>query len=153
MKIKVVNGPNLNLLGIRKPEVYGTITYQELTNQIQSFCAERGITVEIVQSNHEGSIVDAIHDAYFKGFNGLIINPGAYTHYSYAIRDALEAIEGVLKVEVHLSNIYARESFRAINVIRDVVDWSIVGKGIEGYFEAITLIASKKCRQRDTSSL
>lgn len=136
MRIKIINGPNINMLGIRDKSVYGDNSYQDLLTLIQNYCITKNINIEIIQSNNEGTIIDEIHDVINSKFDGLIINPGAYTHYSYAIRDALSILK-ITKVEVHISDIYHRESFRSINVIRDVVDFSIVGKGIEGYLEAI----------------
>lgn len=153
MKVKVINGPNLNMLGIRNPSVYGHMTYKDLVRELQEYAINRHIEVEFFQSNSEGAIIDAIHDSHFNEFNALIINPGAFTHYSYAIRDALESVPNILKVEVHISDIYQRESFRQVNVMKDVVNHSIVGKGIKGYFEALDYIHSKIHRQNEASSL
>lgn len=144
MRIKVIHGPNLNLLGIREPDVYGTLTYRGLIEKIKEYCESIDIEVDFFQSNSEGSIIDAIHDAYFKSYDGIIINPGAYTHYSYAIRDALASIKNVVLVEVHLSNIYERESFRRISVISAVVDHRVIGQGYIGYYEAVDFIRMKK---------
>lgn len=144
MKIRVINGPNLNLIGIREKGVYGTQSYSDLKALIESYGKEKDIHIEVLQTNHEGAIIDYIHDAYFKGYDGIIINPGAYTHYSYAIHDALSSVEPLLKVEVHLSNIYQREEFRQVNVIKDTVDYSVIGKGFQGYIEAIDYLCHKK---------
>lgn len=136
MKILVINGPNLNFLGIREKKVYGNQDYEYLKNLIGKKCEKIGAEVEIFQSNHEGGIIDRIQEAYFDGTDALIINPGAYTHYSYAIRDALASIT-VPKVEVHISDITKREPFRQVSVTREVCDFQVYGKGLEGYLEAI----------------
>ena len=124
MKILVINGPNLNFLGIREKSVYGTQDYDYLLNLIQKKAKETGCEIETYQSNHEGAIIDRIQQAYFDGTKGIVINPGAYTHYSYAIRDALASIT-VPKVEVHISNIQEREEFRKISVTAPVCDKQI----------------------------
>jgi 3-dehydroquinate dehydratase-2 len=134
MKIKIINGPNLNLLGSREKSIYGEQTYQDLENLIRTFCQAQHIHVTFIQSNHEGVLIDEIQQS--DDYNGIIINPGGYTHYSIAIRDAIAAIKTPV-VEVHLSNIYLREDFRKVNVIKDVVSFSVVGKGFNGYIEAI----------------
>lgn len=132
MKILVMNGPNLNFLGIREKEVYGTEDYPYLVKLMEDFAKEHQIELEVFQSNHEGAIIDRIQEAYFDGTEGLLINPGAYTHYSYAIRDALSSIR-VKKVEVHISNIEEREDFRKISVTKDACDHQIFGQGLKGY--------------------
>ena len=132
MKILVMNGPNLNFLGIREKEVYGTEDYPYLVKLMEDFAKEHQIDLEVFQSNHEGAIIDRIQEAYFDGTEGLLINPGAYTHYSYAIRDALSSIR-VKKVEVHISNIEEREDFRKISVTKDACDYQIFGQGLKGY--------------------
>ncbi len=132
--IVVIHGPNLNLLGKRKPEVYGTLTLDELNRKIEAFSEEKNIVVHIIQSNSEGDIIGAIHDA--GGTHGIVINPGGYTHTSVAIRDAVEAV-GVPVVEVHISNIYAREAFRQKSVIAPVCIGQITGLGWVGYLLAI----------------
>ena len=132
MKILVMNGPNLNFLGIREKEVYGTEDYPYLVKLMEDFAKEHQIELEVFQSNHEGAIIDRIQEAYFDGTEGLLINPGAFTHYSYAIRDALSSIR-VKKVEVHISNIEEREDFRKISVTKDACDYQIFGKGLKGY--------------------
>ncbi len=136
MKIKVINGPNLNMLGNRKVNVYGENSYSDLEKLIYSFCSEGNIECEVIQSNYEGKIIDAIHSAYYDDVDFLIINPGAFTHYSYAIRDALEILKCII-IEVHISDIYNREDFRKVNLMSDVVSHSIIGKGLKGYLEAI----------------
>lgn len=139
MKILVINGPNLNFLGIREKSVYGTQDYKYLLDLIQKKAKETGCKIETYQSNHEGAIIDKIQEAYFDGTQGIIINPGAYTHYSYAIRDALASIT-VPKVEVHISNIQEREEFRKISVTAPVCDKQIFGQGLDGYLQAIDFI-------------
>ncbi len=142
MKILVINGPNLNFLGIREKAVYGTRDYKALVAMIEEKCKTDGVEVECFQSNHEGAIIDRIQESYFDGTAGIVINPGAYTHYSYAIRDALASII-VPKVEVHISDIDTREEFRKISVTAPVCDLQIKGKGFDGYLEAIDFIMEK----------
>lgn len=142
MKILVINGPNLNFLGIRDREVYGAEDYDYLLNLIGKKGEALGISVEVFQSNHEGAIIDRIQDAYSDGTDGIVINPGAYTHYSYAIRDALASI-AVKKVEIHISNIMEREDFRKISVTAPACDKQIYGKGLDGYLMAIDFILGK----------
>lgn len=139
MKILVINGPNLNFLGIREKSVYGTQDYNYLLNLIQDKANKEGCEIETYQSNHEGAIIDRIQQAYFDGTQGIVINPGAYTHYSYAIRDALASIT-VPKVEVHISNIQEREEFRKISVTAPVCQKQIYGQGLDGYIQAIDFI-------------
>ena len=139
MKILVINGPNLNFLGIREKSIYGTENYEYLVNMIQDYAKEKEFEVECYQSNHEGAIIDKIQEAYFEKVDGIVINPGAYTHYSYAIRDALASIT-VPKVEVHISNIQEREEFRKISVTAPVCDKQIFGQGLDGYLQAIDFI-------------
>ncbi len=136
MKILVMNGPNLNFLGIREPGQYGTETYETLCAKIEAAAAAKGDTVEIFQNNCEGALIDRLQAAYSDGTEGLIINPGAYTHYSYAIRDALASLT-MKKIEVHISNIHKREEFRHTSVTAPVCDGQIVGLGINGYLLAI----------------
>ncbi len=136
MKILVINGPNLNFLGIREKSVYGNQDYAYLKQLIQEKVTEIGAEVEVFQSNYEGGIIDRIQESYFDGTDALIINPGAYTHYSYAIRDALASIV-VPKVEIHISDITKREPFRQVSVTKEVCDYQIYGRGLNGYLDAI----------------
>ena len=142
MKLLVINGPNLNFLGIREKGVYGTQNYDDLLDMIAKKGKENGCAIEVFQSNHEGAIIDRIQDAYFDGTEGIVINPGAYTHYSYAIRDALASIE-VTKVEIHISAITKREEFRKVSVTAPACDAQIYGHGLEGYLEAIDFCLKK----------
>ena len=136
MNILIINGPNLNLLGIREPDVYGKNTYNDLVNIVTDHAKRNNINIVIKQSNHEGQIIDFLHEAYFNKVDGIILNAGAYTHYSYAIHDAISSIN-IPTVEVHLSDITKRESFRQLSVIKDVCVTSIMGKGINSYIEAL----------------
>jgi 3-dehydroquinate dehydratase-2 len=141
MKILVINGPNLNFLGIREKNIYGNQDYDYLIKMIEDHAAEKGIEVDCFQSNHEGAIIDRLQEAYFDGTDGIVINPGAYTHYSYAIHDALKSLEKPVKVEVHISDISSREEFRKVSVTAPACDLQIYGKGLAGYIEAIDYIA------------
>lgn len=134
-KILVINGPNLNFLGIREPDIYGKSTYTDLVECINKAAVSKGLEVEIYQSNHEGCIVDKIQEAY-NHFDGIIINPAAYTHTSVAILDALKAV-GLPTVEVHLSDINSREEFRKFSYISLYAAKTICGKGFDGYTEAL----------------
>lgn len=136
MKILVINGPNLNFLGIREKSVYGNQDYKYLKNMIAEKGRKIGAEIEVFQSNYEGGIIDRIQESYFDGTQAIVINPGAYTHYSYAIRDALASIV-VPKVEIHISDITKREPFRQVSVTKEVCDYQIYGKGLQGYIEAI----------------
>ncbi|MBQ8846910.1 MAG: type II 3-dehydroquinate dehydratase [Lachnospiraceae bacterium] len=136
MKILVINGPNLNFLGIREPGQYGTENYETLCAKIEAAATAKGDTVEIFQNNCEGAIIDRLQAAYGDGTEGIIINPGAYTHYSYAIRDALASLT-MKKIEVHISNIHKREEFRHTSVTAPVCDGQIVGLGTNGYLLAL----------------
>ncbi len=138
MKLLVINGPNLNMLGIREKGIYGTGTYEDLLAYISDVCDKLGVQAEFFQSNHEGAIVDAIQGAYGK-MDGIVINPAAYTHTSVAILDAVKAVS-LPTVEVHLSNIYEREEFRHISYVSAACIQSIYGHGFEGYREAIEAI-------------
>ena len=145
MKLLVINGPNLNMLGIREPKIYGKETYADLLKFIGDICEDKGIEVEFFQSNHEGSIIDRIQEAYKKS-DALVINPGGYTHTSVAIPDAIKAVD-IPTVEVHLSDVSQREDFRKISYVSYVAKKTIYGKGFDGYKEAIEfleeLLASK----------
>lgn len=134
MKILVINGPNLNMLGIREPDVYGKSTYKDLVEMIQAHADKKGVEVEFYQSNHEGDIVDRIQSAY-GNTDGIIINPAAYTHTSIAILDALKAV-GIPTVEVHISKLEERESFRQLSYVSLIAKKTIKGKGFEGYIDA-----------------
>ena len=142
MNILVINGPNLNMLGIREPEHYGRETYSDLISKIERHCKELGIEVELYQSNHEGDLVDKIQSAYKKA-DGIVINPGAYTHTSIALLDAVKAV-GIPTVEVHISNLESREDFRRISYIRLACVKSIIGHGTDGYLEAIDFLVEGK---------
>ena len=139
MKILVINGPNLNLLGVREPEIYGGNTYSDLVQMVTDYALTKGVGVEFYQSNHEGDLVDAIQRAYFDKFDGIVINPGAYTHTSIAILDVVKAVN-VPTVEVHISDVSSREDFRKISYIRQVAKATISGKGFKGYNEAIDIL-------------
>ena len=141
MKILVIHGPNLNLLGEREPGIYGNDTYEKLNQDIMAHAESLGAECEIFQSNHEGAIIDRIQDAYSDGTEGIIINPGAYTHYSYAIHDALKSV-GMMKVEIHISDVDNREDFRKISVTAPACDHVIKGHGLPGYLEAIDYIVN-----------
>ena len=142
MKILVINGPNLNFLGIREKGIYGTMDYAGLVKMIEDKGKETGNDISVFQSNYEGAIIDRIQEAYFDGTEGIVINPGAFTHYSYAIRDALASIE-IPKVEIHISDITKREEFRKISVTKEVCEKQIYGHGLEGYLEAIDFLLAK----------
>lgn len=141
MKILVINGPNLNLLGLREPDIYGRRTYADLLQMIRAEADRIGISVEFVQSNHEGALVDAIQAAYGAA-DGIVINPGAYTHTSIALLDAVKAV-GIPTVEVHISDPDTREEFRKVSYIRAACVASIKGHGLEGYLEALRLLTNK----------
>ena len=138
MTIFVINGPNLNMLGIREPDHYGRQTYADLVEMIQRHCAEKGVAVELFQSNHEGALVDEIQRAYGRA-DGIVINPGAYTHTSIALLDAVKAV-GVPTVEVHISKVEEREDFRQVSYIRSACVKTITGHGLDGYVEAIDFL-------------
>lgn len=140
MKILVINGPNLNFLGIREKNIYGNENYDYLVKLINDYCEEKHIEVECFQSNHEGGIIDKLQEAYFNGTDGIVINPGAYTHYSYAIHDALASLNNIKKVEIHISDIDNREDFRKISVTKAACDAQIYGQGLKGYLLAIDKI-------------
>ena len=137
-KILVINGPNLNMLGIREPEIYGHTTFAELEEKIKTWASELGVEVKLFQSNHEGAIIDEIQDAYGQ-CGGIIINPAGYTHTSIAIPDAIKAV-GIPTVEVHISDLDKREIFRKVSYIRPVCISTVQGKGIDGYREALEIL-------------
>lgn len=142
MKILVINGVNMNFLGIRDKEVYGSMDYNYLLDMIQNKAKELGVEVECFQSNHEGTIVDRLQEAYFENIAGIVINPAAFTHTSVAIRDALESLD-CIKVEVHISNISDREDFRHRSLTQSVCTGQIAGLGLDGYTLAIEYIAER----------
>lgn len=141
MKIMVINGPNLNMLGIREPEIYGKDTLKDLECLVKNHCDKNDIDVSFVQSNHEGHLVDAIQEAYFQGFDGIVINPAAYTHTGIALLDALKAVN-LPAVEVHLSKLEDREDFRQVSYVSKAAIATITGKHFQGYLEAIDLLLS-----------
>ena len=143
MKILIINGPNLNFLGIREPDVYGTSTYQDLCDLITKYVEDKDVELEIFQSNHEGDLVDRIQQAYFDKVEGIIINPAAYTHTSIALLDALKSVM-IPSVEVHISDLSKREDFRQISYVGMAVKKSIKGHGFEGYLEAIDYLLTLK---------
>lgn len=140
MKILVINGPNINMLGIREPDIYGKEDYNALCSRVEEHCKKIGAELKLYQSNHEGDLVDAIQRAYGE-CDGIVINPGAYTHTSIALLDALKAV-GIPTVEVHISQVSKREDFRQISYIRSACVKTITGRGINGYIEAIDFLAN-----------
>ena len=140
--ILVINGPNMNLLGIRQPEIYGNTDYVDLENLISAEAERLGVTVSFFQSNHEGDLVDAIQQAYFDKVDGILINPGAYTHTSIALLDAVKSV-GIPTVEVHISDPDSREEFRHVSYIRQACIATIKGHGLEGYLEALRLLRDR----------
>ena len=136
MKLLVINGPNLNLLGIREPGHYGKENYQQLLEKIRNYCREKGHEVSFFQSNHEGALVDAIQQAYFDKVEGIVINPAAYTHTSVAILDAVKSVS-IPTVEIHISKVEEREDFRQVSFIRQACIHTITGLGTDGYLRAI----------------
>ncbi len=145
MNILVINGPSLNLLGLREPEYYGTGTYAQLCQTITDFCQDRGHTVTFFQSNHEGALVDAIQQAYFDKVEGIVLNPAAYTHTSVALLDALKAVS-IPTVEVHLSKVEEREAFRQVSYVRQACIGTITGQGFAGYLRAIEKLEEQNAR-------
>lgn len=141
MKIRVINGPNLNMLGIREPDIYGRETYAELVDKLRRYADRCGVELEVMQSNAEGGLVDAIQGAY-GSCDGIVINPAAYTHTSIAILDAVKAV-GLPTVEVHISDVSRREPFRAVSYIRAACIATIAGHGTDGYLEAIDLLRER----------
>ena len=139
MKIYIINGPNLNMLGIREPEHYGSTTYDDLCATVREHCKKLGVDAVLYQSNHEGCLVDEIQKAYFDGADGIVINPGAYTHTSIALLDAVKSVQ-IPTVEIHISKVEERENFRQVSYIRAACVKTISGHGINGYLEAIDYI-------------
>ena len=142
MKILVINGPNINFLGIREKGIYGTGNYESLVRGLEEKGRAEGHEVEVFQSNFEGAVIDRIQAAYSDGTEGIIINPGAFTHYSYAVRDALASVE-LPKIEVHISNVHKREEFRHVSVTAPVCTGQIVGLGLRGYALAMDYLTGK----------
>lgn len=138
MKILVINGPNINMLGIREPGIYGKNSYADLVRLISDYCAKKSVDVDFFQSNHEGSIVDEIQGAYGK-YDGIVLNPAAYTHTSVAILDAIKAV-GIPTVEVHISDINTREEFRKFSYVSLAAKKTIAGHGFDGYLEAVDVL-------------
>lgn len=141
LKFLVINGPNLNMLGIREPGIYGNMTYPMLCDFIKEKASTMNVDTCFFQSNHEGAIIDEIHAAYLK-MDGIIINPGAFTHYSYAILDALKSV-AIPTAEVHISDVDSREEFRKISVVRPACCVCITGRGYQGYVDAIAELVAK----------
>ena len=144
MKLLIINGPNLNMLGIREPDVYGTERYEDLCRKVLDFAAAHGAEAELYQSNHEGDLVDRIQAAYGNA-DGIVINAGAYTHTSIAILDALKAV-GIPAVEVHISDLSKRERFRQTSYLRAACIATISGHGLDGYTEAMALLMGRQAR-------
>ena len=138
-KVYLINGPNLNMLGMREPEIYGNTSLSKIVTILKGLARQKGVKLKCYQSNHEGRIIDRIQSLTNKGYKGLIINPGAYTHYSYAIRDAIKA-SGLKTVEIHLSDIEKREEFRKVSVIKEVCAAQVKGLGPEGYSRALEIL-------------
>lgn len=142
MKILVINGPNLNMLGIREPDKYGSESYHDLVEKIEKHCRQAEIEVDFYQSNHEGDMVDRIQQAYYEGVDAMVLNPGAYTHTSIALLDALKAV-GIPAAEVHISKVEEREAFRQISYVREACCFTVTGHGTDGYLEAIDFLEEK----------
>lgn len=139
MKLLILNGPNLNLLGIREPELYGQQSYETLVRLVSEHAAARGVDVTFYQSNHEGDLVDAIQNAYFSKTDGIVFNPAAYTHTSVAVADAVKAV-GIPTVEVHITDVDAREPFRRVSYLRPAAVHTIAGQGLDGYNQAVDFL-------------
>ncbi|NMA65713.1 MAG: type II 3-dehydroquinate dehydratase [Clostridiaceae bacterium] len=139
LKIRVINGPNLNMLGIREPEIYGSQTLDDITDALRKEAQSINVQIDFFQSNHEGELIDKIHEAYQNDYSGIIINPGAFSHYSYAIRDAISSVT-IPCVEVHLSNIYQRDEFRKNSVVAPVCIGQISGFGYDSYSAALYVL-------------
>ena len=145
-KIYIINGANLNMLGIREPSVYGNQSYSTLVDMLIEHSKKKDYEAVIFQSNHEGALVDKIQEAYFEGAFGIVINPGAYTHTSIAILDAVKAVN-IPTVEVHISNLSEREEFRQTSYIRLAAKKSIIGRGLDGYIEALDFLLEEYCEK------
>lgn len=142
MKLLVLNGPNINFVGIREKGIYGTEDYASLVSMLEAKAEAEGHDIEVFQSNYEGALIDKIQEAYHTGVEAIIINPGAFTHYSYAVRDALSSLE-IPKVEVHISNVHKREEFRHTSVTAPVCTGQVVGLGLKGYALAMDFLTGK----------
>lgn len=142
MKFVIINGPNLNMLGIREPDKYGTETYQDLVEKIKKHCKQRQVACEFYQSNHEGDLVDRIQQAYFDQVDGIVINPAAYTHTSVALLDAVNGTR-IPTAEVHISDVKKREDFRQVSYIRQGCCFTVMGHGTDGYLEAVDFLIEK----------
>ena len=142
MKILVINGPNLNMLGIREPDKYGSESYHDLVEKIEKHCRQAEIEVDFYQSNHEGDMVDRIQQAYYEDVDAMVLNPGAYTHTSIALLAALKAV-GIPAAEVHISKVEEREAFRQISYVREACCFTVTGHGTDGYLEAIDFLEEK----------
>ena len=142
MKLYLLNGPNLNMLGIREPGIYGNGSYADLIDMVKKHCETLGIDVVCYQSNHEGDLVDKIQEAYFERADGIVINPGAYTHTSVALLDAVKSVR-IPTVEIHISDLSKRENFRQVSYIRAACETTISGHGLMGYIEAINYLYEK----------
>lgn len=141
-KIYVLNGPNINMLGIREPEIYGGENYAFLLKTLKKYAKEKGVKLVCFQSNHEGALVDKVQEAFFKGADGIVINPGAYTHTSIAILDAVKATK-LPTVEVHISDVQKREDYRQISYVREACIKTVTGHGIKGYTEAVDFLLER----------
>ncbi len=149
MKLMIINGPNLNMVGVREKGVYGTKSFEEICHFIEEQAQQRGHQVTLLQSNYEGGIIDFLQKAYFEHYEGVIINPGAYTHYSYAIHDAIKGITGIPTIEVHLSNVHAREDFRKISVTAPACIGQLCGYGEQGYILAMDALEAYRQKHQD----
>lgn len=143
MKILVLNGPNINMLGIREPEIYGKETYDTLVEKVKSHAKKVGVEVEFFQSNHEGALIDEIQNAYFSHVDGIVFNPAGYTHTSVALADAIKGV-AIPTVEVHISHVNEREKFRKISYVKAVAVDTVEGKGLDGYLDAIDFLISRE---------
>ncbi len=142
MKLLVLNGPNINFVGIREKGIYGTEDYASLVSMLEAKAKAEGHDIEVFQSNYEGALIDKLQEAYHTGVEAIIINPGAFTHYSYAVRDALASLE-IPKIEVHISNVHKREEFRHTSVTAPVCTGQVVGLGLKGYALAMDFLTGK----------
>ena len=147
MKLLILNGPNLNFLGIREPEIYGKGTYAELCEMIKEYAGKLSVDVELYQSNHEGDLVDAIQKAYFEKVDGIVFNPAAYTHTSVAIADAVKAV-GIPTVEIHISDVSKREDFRQISYVRPACIATVCGEGFNGYLHAMDILKERLSKKK-----